>query len=323
MPLSTRSFSRAFLSRPAPAEWALYGALAVLAAVGAWGPQVAADPHQHAFADQRTLWGIAHAMDVLTNLPFALMGLLGVRRLVQWVRSGKAGGCGEGVAQAAGTGRTTTAVMAAIFFSGLLLTAGASALYHAVPHNITLLWDRMGMLVAFTGLVGLAVDGRMGARPAWVLACVLPLAGALSLRAWGMAGQVLPWGVLQGGGMLLVAALAMVPARSSRPPLSLVAVIGWYALAKLLELGDHAVFGWTGGWVSGHSLKHVAAALAAWPVIAALAPRRAPLPGAYWAQCMRAVSWRRPAAAVTGLRRGTIAASADEGGQPGAAARRV
>ena len=43
-----------------------------------------------------------------------------------------------------------------------------------------------------------------------------------------------------------------------------------YARAKALEFGDHAVFAWTQGWVSGHSLKHVMAALAAWPVIAVM-----------------------------------------------------
>lgn len=317
MPSSIRSFARTLLSRPAFAEWALYGALIALAALSAWGPHVAPNPHQHAFADQRTLWGIAHAMDVLTNLPFALMGLLGVRRLAQ-------GGCSAPAGEkGVSAGRTTTTVMAAVFFSGLLLTAGASSLYHWMPHDITLLWDRMGMLVAFTGLLGLAVEGRMGTRPAWVVALVLPLAGWLSLRAWGMAGQVLPWGVLQGGGMLLVAALAFAPVRPGCPPLSLVAVIGWYALAKLLELGDQAVFGWTGGGVSGHSLKHVAAALAAWPVIAALAPRPSGTPGAYWAQCVRAVPWHRPADAAAGTGRGTIAASADEGARRRAAARRI
>jgi len=49
-------------------------------------------------------------------------------------------------------------------------------------------------------------------------------------------------------------------------------VIFFYVLAKLFELGDEAVFEATGHIVSGHTLKHLAAALAAWPVIRALAP---------------------------------------------------
>ena len=64
--------------------------------------------------------------------------------------------------------------------------------------------------------------------------------------------------------------------RPTRKPISgawgipLAAVVALYAVAKLLELGDHAVFGFTHGLVSGHSLKHAVAALAAWPVIAVM-----------------------------------------------------
>lgn len=47
----------------------------------------------------------------------------------------------------------------------------------------------------------------------------------------------------------------------------LAGVIGVYVLAKLLELGDEAVFHAMGEWVSGHSLKHVAAACAALPIL--------------------------------------------------------
>ena len=43
-----------------------------------------------------------------------------------------------------------------------------------------------------------------------------------------------------------------------------------YGLAKLLELGDHDIYAWTSQAVSGHSLKHIVASLAAWPVISAL-----------------------------------------------------
>ena len=61
--------------------------------------------------------------------------------------------------------------------------------------------------------------------------------------------------------------MALRPTLAEGWGLPLMAVIGWYALAKLLELGDHQVFATTHGWVSGHSLKHVAAAMAAWPVL--------------------------------------------------------
>ena len=55
-----------------------------------------------------------------------------------------------------------------------------------------------------------------------------------------------------------------------------------YALSpKLLELGDQAVFGWTHGLVAGHTLKHVVAACAIWPLCAALSRRPHRLAGAH------------------------------------------
>jgi hypothetical protein len=70
--------------------------------------------------------------------------------------------------------------------------------------------------------------------------------------------------------MLLVLALALRKPLPQAWGLPLMAVMAVYATAKLLELGDHAVFDWTSGLVSGHSLKHVVAALAAWPVLAVM-----------------------------------------------------
>lgn len=309
------------LKRLPPAEWALYGAFALLWAIACAGPHVAQHTHYHAFADQRMAWGLPHALDVLTNLPFALLGGAGLWALVRWTRTAR------------GTERVITAGLCALFFGGLLLTAVGSSLYHWQPQDAALLWDRAGMLVAFAGVIGLAVAGRIGPRPAWVAALVVLAAGALALSTWATTGQFFPWAVLQGGGMVLVVVLALRPQRSESLPVSLAAVIGWYALAKVLELGDHAVWGWTEGIVSGHSLKHVAAALAAWPVLVAL---RSPVsvarsPGSYFAQCVRVTAWRVPAApapqplkAAPDSRRspGTMAAGVTEGAALHAALRR-
>ena len=40
-------------------------------------PPMAQDPAYHDFADQRTLLGIPHMWNVMSNLPFAVLGLAG------------------------------------------------------------------------------------------------------------------------------------------------------------------------------------------------------------------------------------------------------
>ena len=69
---------------------------------------------------------------------------------------------------------------------------------------------------------------------------------------------------------LTIVAMALRAPRPGAMGVHLGALIAIYALAKLFELGDEAVFHATGGTVSGHSLKHVIAAFAVWPVWHAL-----------------------------------------------------
>ena len=75
----------------------------------------------------------------------------------------------------------------------------------------------------------------------------------------------------QFGGMALMLGLGCLPARSNALPVSWIAVIVLYALAKVLEQADGQVYHLTGQWISGHTLKHVVASLAALPVLAAMA----------------------------------------------------
>ena len=256
-PLRARGL--ATLSRLSGAEAGLLLGAAALLALALFGPVLPASAHQHDFADQRTLWGIPCALDVLSNLAFALAVAWG-----WWVL--------RRVPPAALD--ATSRALAALFFGGLLCTAAGSALYHWQPQDAGLLWDRLGMVLPFAGLLGLAGASRVSARAGAAAAGTVLLAGPLAVLWWSHSGNLLPWAVVQLGGMLVVLALACLPRRDGALALHLGAVMALYALAKLFEAADHAVFEATGQAVSGHSLKHVLAAAAAWPVLAALAALR-------------------------------------------------
>lgn len=212
--------------------------------------------HGHPFVDARTLLGLPNAMDVLTNAPLALAGLWGLLVL-------------RGRALPAATQQA-----AWMFFAGLVATGFGSAWYHWAPDATGLVWDRLGMAVTFAGALALAVAERVGQAPArQALRVLLPLA-LLSAILPASNGNVLPWAVLQFGGMALIVWLALRKPVAGAIGIRLGALIGLYALAKVLELGDTAVFHATADTVSGHSLKHLVAALAAWPVLAALKLQR-------------------------------------------------
>ena len=239
-----------------PAEWALLVAAAALLAFAVWGPFLPASAHPHDFADQRGWHGLPCALDVLSNLPFAVAGVWG---LVWLRRLGALRLC------------LATRATAALFFVGLVLTTAGSSWYHWQPDNAGLLWDRLGMSVAFAGLLGLAVVGRISPRAGLATALGLMVAAPAAVLAWAHTGNLTPWAVVQFGGMLVVLALACLPHRHGALVLQLGPLIAWYAAAKVMELADHSVYEATAGWVSGHTLKHLLAAGAALPVLFAMA----------------------------------------------------
>jgi hypothetical protein len=236
-------------------ERGLHITIVALLAIAVFGPEVTQPIHQHNFADQRFFGYLPCAADVMSNLPFALWGLAGLM-VLQVVKFKRA-----------------IIGLSALFFIGLIVTAFASSWYHLQPNNDGLAIDRLGMTVAFAGLIGLAAADRASLRAGVMLSGLTLALGALSVWVWTMSGNVLPWLVLQFGGMALILWLATrhpIPSADGALAIRWCVVILIYAAAKVLELADHAVYDLTSQFVSGHSLKHIVASFAAWPVVSAL-----------------------------------------------------
>ena len=206
------------------------------------------------FVDTRVWLGIPNAANVLSNLPFAVFGVWGLAQ----VRHHPAPS--ERV-----LGRENFVIT--LFFIGLIFTAAGSMLYHFAPSDSTLLWDRAGMAFAFAGMLGVAASERVSGRGGIWLGLASLLAGMLSLLVWSQTADVLPWMTLQFGSLILILVLAITHKHTKSLGVSLYAVVAWYALAKVFESNYHAIFEATGRLVSGHTLKHLAASLAALPVI--------------------------------------------------------
>jgi len=240
---------------PSKKEALLMIAFTALLALAVFGPPLSQAAHYHEFADTRTLGGVPYALDVLSVLPFAMAGVIGLYCL--WAVPPR-------------TLSNVQRAMAIMFFAGLLLTAAGSGWYHWQPDDAGLVVDRSGMAVAFAGLLGLAAACRVSERAGAALGLALLLLAPFSIRSWSSNGNLLPWVVLQTGGIALLLWLAWLRPRHRALDIRWMLVIGAYAAAKALEVSDHAIFQWTGELVSGHTLKHLLAASAASPVIAAL-----------------------------------------------------
>ncbi len=220
-----------------------------------YGVYIPQHPDYHAFADRRSLLGLPFAGDVLSNLPFAFIGLYGLVSLAKArVRSFSAIQFG----------------LLTLSFWGLILTAAGSTFYHWAPDNYGLTIDRLGMTCAFAGILSLAIATRITDRTGVIFAIAILVLAPFAIVYWQQTGNLWLWSVLQGGGMLVLLALAFRKPSANSVVIQLGWVVAWYVIAKLLELNDHQVFEWTQQIVSGHTLKHLAAALAAWPLASAI-----------------------------------------------------
>lgn len=220
-------------------------------------PPIAQDLRYHAFADTRTIVGVANFANVVSNIPFLIVGVLGL------------GFC-------LGSRRPAAWRSWATFFAGVAIVCFGSGYYHAAPSNDSLVWDRLPITLAFMGLLVALVSEHVDkAQERYWLAPAL-LAGLGSVAWWRYADDLRFYFWIQGAPLLVVAAaLALFPARYTHRGYLLYG-LGLYVAAKIAEAYDRAIFDWSGATLSGHSLKHLLAAASAVCVVVMLR-RRSPL----------------------------------------------
>ena len=221
--------------------------------ITAMWPPIPQPSAYHLFADRRCLLGIPNSLNVLSNLPFGIVGLLGLAAIF----SRKANQTGLFF------DRWERWPYAALFGSGVLTTVG-SGYYHLAPDNARLVWDRLPMSVGFMGLLTALLAERISISIGqWLLGPLL-VVGAASVVYWYWsevrnAGDLRLYLLVQFGSLLLVVLLlALYPTRYAGTGY-LVVGLAAYGAAKGFELADQRIFA-IGQIVSGHTLKHLVAA---------------------------------------------------------------
>ena len=199
-------------------------------------PPIAQDQSYHDFADQRTLLGVPHFWNVVSNFPFIAIGAAGLWQL-----------------------RRDPAID--VLFLGILLTGFGSAYYHLDPNDRTLFWDRLPMAVSFMAILANAIEERVDAKAGAILLWPLVAVGVFSILLWRWTGDLRLYGWVQFFPCLALPLLFLLfPAKYSGTSYWLIAA-ALYALAKLFEFYDSAIYS-IGSILSGHTLKHIAAAAA-------------------------------------------------------------
>jgi len=228
--------------------------LLAIIAVFARGP-VAERTAYHNFCDGRTIFGIANFANVISNGLFLIVGIRGLS-LIQ--RSGAS---------------TGIRVIYFSLFTGIVLTGLGSAYYHLSPNNSTLVFDRLPMTIVFMSLLAAIICEFISPAAGKILLAPLLLAGIMSVLWWHYTeqagnGDLRMYILVQYYPMLLIPVILLLfsASASDRSWHQLAGVFGWYLGAKVFDLLDCPI--WSAlGFVSGHTLKHLAAGLATWYLV--------------------------------------------------------
>lgn len=250
------------VTAPRAATWrhSLLAGLALASLLGFFvAAPISQDQAYHRFADAGAWLGVANFANVVSNLPFALVGAWGLL----WMRA------------PVSSGRLTRAARPAwtVFFLGVLLVAFGSAWYHLRPDDTSLVWDRLPMTLGFIGLTVAILVEWVSPRAAVLLVPGLAI-GSASVIVWAATGDLrLYYGV-----QLMPMVVALMTLVLFRAPFSHTWYLGLavilYAAAKLVEAKDMAIWEATAGVLGGHPLKHLLAAGATGCLLVMLRARR-------------------------------------------------
>jgi len=218
----------------------------------------------HDFADKRSLLFIPNFGDVMGNIFFIIFGIWalfitqsltdnfsmkGEKRLWQ------------------------------VFFISTIMVGFGSGYYHLTPNNHTLIWDRLPMTIAFMSFFSLTIMERISPKIGLLLFPIFLLIGIGSVFYWDYTetlgqGDLRPYALVQFLPMLLIPLIYyLFPARYDNLKY-LFYTLFWYILAKILEYFDTAIFNLTQHIISGHTLKHIAAAMAILMMVKYIQKRR-------------------------------------------------
>lgn len=223
-------------------------------------PGIGMRPGYLDFADRRMWWFISNAGDVLSNLPFALIGFTGLWMLCTGHHTSQ---------QSSPDGRSVQNQWVwRVSFAGLITIWLGSSYFHLNPSEESLVWDQIGMSIAFAGILGLACSDAISPRAALPEMVLLLVTGMVTVWIVRLSGNLLPWSLLQGAGMVLlvIAAVRHQPVTGIR----WFWMVVFYALAKVCEMLDADIFLLTSQLISGHTVKHLLSGVACLPLLQGL-----------------------------------------------------
>jgi len=225
-------------------------------------PPVPQDLKYHNFADQRSFAGIPHFWNVVTNIPFIVIGIIGFFKIQKQELTGI-------------LPELLRAYLA--FFVGLVLIGLGSGYYHLNPSNSTLVGDRMAITITFMSFLVLIIGESISTKTASRLLFPLIFLGLASVIYWNITENLgiedlRFYALVQFLPMLLIPLMLLFYGSCLSVRRWIFAIIVVYGIAKIAEFYDQQIYDLIG--FSGHGLKHIIAAFGAFLFLKGLEVRK-------------------------------------------------
>ena len=240
--------------------WLICGILLLSVVAVLFLPRMPQSANYHEFADTRIFLGIPNLLNVISNLPFLLVGILGLRFLF-------GGDAAAGPRFLDSRERWPYTVFFSRSCAGVLRLFLLSRGSRQRAPGVGPLAHDPGFMALVSAVIAERISVVAGLRS------LLPLllVGAASVLYWRVtelhgSGDLRFYGIVQFGSLLTILMLLGLLAPRYTRGMDFVAALGFYVLAKILETLDPQLFS-LGRLVSGHTLKHLAAALSAYWIL--------------------------------------------------------
>ena len=198
----------------------------------------------HNFTDQRTYFDIQHFWNVISNLPFLFVGVRGLYSIysnkIKIITSLK--------------------ITYILFFLGVSIVAIGSSYYHIKPSNASLVWDRLPMTIAFMSLFSIVISEFVSSKVGKILLWPLIVIGVLSVFYWYSVDDLRLYILVQFLPVLVIPLILLFFKSTFTNTHGYWFLLLAYVIAKLLEHFDSQIYNIL-FFISGHSIKHVIAAL--------------------------------------------------------------
>ena len=225
------------------------------------GP-IAQDPAYHLLADTRGIFNLQNFWNVISNLPYLIIGILGFYKVMQ------------------SSGLTILAELKLaylMFFAAVAVVSLGSGYYHLAPDNSTLVWDRLPITVVFMSFFSILVSEFISLRVGKALLFPLVVAGILSVVYWHLSegwgeGDLRFYALVQFTPVIMVPVILLCFRSRYTRVYGYWGLFGTYSVAKLLEYVDVEVYQLL-SFISGHSIKHIVSALGVYIFLTSLEKR--------------------------------------------------